>query len=112
MLDGKVISAPTVNSAIPNGQAEISGNFTQKSGADAGQQPEVRRAAAEVQGARRQTDEGPTLAADQLSAGLLAGAIGLALVLLYCLLYYRGLGLVVVASLVIAGAITYAVGAG
>ena len=54
------------------------------------------------------TEEGPTLAADQLSAGLWAGAIGLGLVLLYCLLYYRGLGLVVVASLAIAGVITFA----
>jgi preprotein translocase subunit SecD len=55
-----------------------------------------------------ETVEGPTLAADQLSAGLTAGAIGLALVLIYCLLYYRGLGIVVVFSLGIAGAITYA----
>ena len=54
------------------------------------------------------TEEGPTLAADQLSAGLLAGAIGLALVMIYCLLYYRGLGIVVVASLLVAAAVTYA----
>ena len=51
---------------------------------------------------------GPSLAGDQLSAGVLAGIIGLALVMIYCLLYYRGLGLVVVASLIVAGAITYA----
>ena len=55
------------------------------------------------------TEEGPTLAADQLSAGLWAGGAGLALVLVYCMFYYRGLGLVVVASLGIAAAITYAV---
>jgi preprotein translocase subunit SecD len=54
------------------------------------------------------SEQGPTLAADQLSAGLVAGGIGLGLVLLYCLLYYRGLGVVVLASLVIAGVITYA----
>jgi len=55
------------------------------------------------------TTEGPTLASDQLSAGLYAGGFGLLLVLIYCLLYYRGLGIVVVASLAIAGAVTYAV---
>ncbi len=50
---------------------------------------------------------GPSLAGDQLSAGLLAGLIGLLLVMLYCLIYYRGLGLVVIASLLVAGAVTY-----
>ena len=62
VLDGKVISAPTVNGVIPNGQAEISGNFTADRGAEPGQQPEVRRAAAEVHQSRWSTDEGPTLA--------------------------------------------------
>ena len=50
----------------------------------------------------------PTLGTDQLHAGLLAGGIGLALVVLYSLLYYRGLGLVTIASLALAGVITYA----
>jgi preprotein translocase subunit SecD len=108
VLDGKVISAPTVNGVIPNGQAEISGSFSQT---------EAQTLANSLKyGALPLkftvpvvTDEGPTLAADQLSAGLIAGAIGLGLVLLYCLLYYRGLGLVVVASLGIAGLVTYAV---
>ena len=108
VLDGKVISAPTVNGVIPNGQAEISGNFSQKSAQTLanslkyGALP-LRFTVPVV------TDEGPTLAADQLSAGLIAGAIGLGLVLIYCLLYYRGLGLVVMASLFIAGLVTYAV---
>ena len=44
-------------------------------------------------------------------AGITAGIIGLLLVMLYCLLYYRGLGLVVIASLLVAGATTYAHGA-
>jgi preprotein translocase subunit SecD len=48
----------------------------------------------------------PTLGKDQLNAGLLAGAIGLGLVLLYSLFFYRGLGLVSVGSLVIAGLLT------
>jgi preprotein translocase subunit SecD len=49
----------------------------------------------------------PTLGADQLQAGLLAGALGLILVLIYSILYYRGLGLITVGSLAIAGGLVY-----
>ena len=52
---------------------------------------------------------GPSLAGNQLSAGIYAGIIGLAIVMIYCLIYYRGLGLVVIASLLIAGVVTYGV---
>ena len=108
VLDGKVISAPTVNGVIPNGQAEISGNFSQQSAQTLANSLKYGALPLKFT-VPVVTDEGPTLAADQLSAGLIAGAIGLGLVLLYCLLYYRGLGLVVVASLFIAGLVTYAV---
>ncbi len=108
VLDGEVLSAPTVNEPILDGRASISGDFTQS---------EARSLANSLKygalpltfTAPVVTEEGPTLAADQLDAGLLAGAIGLALVLVYCMLYYRGLGLVVMASLFVAAAITYAV---
>jgi len=50
---------------------------------------------------------GPSLAGNQLSAGIWAGVIGLLLVMVYCLLYYRGLGGVVIASLIVAGVVTY-----
>jgi preprotein translocase subunit SecD len=108
VLDGKVISAPTVNSSIPNGQAEISGNFNQTSAQSLANSLKYGALPLKFKVPVVST-EGPTLAADQLSAGLWAGALGLLLVMIYCLLYYRGLGLVVVASLVIAGVITYAV---
>ncbi|MGH8892662.1 MAG: protein translocase subunit SecD [Actinomycetes bacterium] len=106
ILDGLVVSAPTTNAVITNGQAEISGSFTQsqadslanvlKYGAlpltfDAGEVQEI----------------SATLGSDQLTAGLVAGAIGLGLVVLYSLLYYRGLGLVTIASLAVAAVITY-----
>jgi preprotein translocase subunit SecD len=108
VLDGKVISAPTVNGVIPNGQAEISGNFSQTEAQTLANS--LKYGALPLKfSVPVVTEEGPTLASDQLSAGLMAGAIGLGLVLIYCLLYYRGLGLVVMASLFIAGAITYAV---
>ena len=108
VLDGKVISAPVVNSAIPNGQAQISGNFTQASAQALANSLKYGALPLKFT-APVVTEEGPTLAGDQLSAGLTAGAVGLLLVLIYCMIYYRGLGVVVLASLAIAAAMTYAV---
>ena len=107
VLDGKVLSAPVVNTPITNGNAEISGNFSQKSAQSLANS--LKYGALPLQFDVPVVSEiGPTLAGDQLSAGLWAGAFGLALVIVYCMFYYRGLGLVVVASLAVAGAITYA----
>jgi preprotein translocase subunit SecD len=108
VLDGQVISAPVVNSVIPNGQAQISGDFTQQEAQTLANSLKY-GALPLTFTAPSVTEEGPTLAADQLSGGLWAGAIGLLLVIVYCMLYYRGLGLVVVASLAVAGIVTYAV---
>jgi preprotein translocase subunit SecD len=108
VLDGQVISAPVVNGVIPNGQAQISGDFTQTEAQTLANSLKY-GALPLTFTAPSVTEEGPTLAADQLSGGLWAGAIGLLLVIVYCLLYYRGLGIVVVASLAVAGVLTYAV---
>ena len=107
VLDGQSISAPSVSAAIPGGQAQISGNFTQSS---ANELASVLKYGAlplafdvsEV------TNVSATLGGEQLRAGLIAGIIGLILVVGFCFLYYRGLGLVVVSSLLVAGIITYA----
>ncbi|MGH3445367.1 MAG: protein translocase subunit SecD, partial [Nocardioidaceae bacterium] len=108
VLDSKVISAPVVNEPILNGSAEISGNFTQQSAQSLA--TSLKYGALPLRFKVQQVvQQGPTLAGDQLNAGLLAGAVGLALVMLYCMLYYRGLGIVVIASLVLAGLVTYAV---
>jgi preprotein translocase subunit SecD len=107
VLDGVSISAPSVNEAIPGGRAEISGNFTQKSATELanvlkyGALP-LAFDVSEV------NNVSATLGGEQLRAGIIAGIIGLALVVGYCFLYYRGLGIVVVASLGIAGILTYA----
>ena len=106
VLDGLVYSSPQINGAITAGNAQITGNFTQ---VDATNLANVLKYGAlplafdrgEVQ------QVSPTLGSDQLHAGLLAGLIGLLAVLLYSLLYYRGLGVVSVGSLVVAGAFTY-----
>jgi len=107
VLDGQVISAPTVTQRIPGGNAQISGDFTQEEAQTLANS--LRYGALPLTfTAPVVSQEGPSLAGDQLAAGVTAGVIGLAIVLVYCLLYYRGLGIVVVASLAIAAALTYA----
>lgn len=108
VLDGVVISAPSVNEAILGGSAVISGSFT----------ADEARALAQVlkYGALPvglDVDEvqqiSPTLGNDQLQAGLIAGGFGLLLVTVYLLLYYRALGVIAVVSLVAAAVMTYLV---
>jgi preprotein translocase subunit SecD len=107
VLDGASISAPSVSTAIPGGAAQISGGFTQQTATDLsnvlkyGALP-LAFDISEV------SNVSATLGGDQLHAGIVAGIIGLILVVLFCFLYYRGLGIVVVASLAIAAVITYA----
>jgi preprotein translocase subunit SecD len=110
VLDGLVVSAPSIdNGPITGGNAQIFGppqSFTQQYATDLanvlkyGALPlKFRQSAIET--------VSPTLGRDQLNAGLLAGAIGMILVILYCLLYYRGLGLVAIFSLLVAAGLTY-----
>ncbi len=107
VLDGQAISAPSVRAAIPGGRATIEGNFTQRTATDLanvlkyGALP-LAFDVSEV------SNVSATLGADQLRAGIIAGIVGLVLVIAFCFVYYRGLGLVVVASLAIAAIITYA----
>jgi preprotein translocase subunit SecD len=109
VLDGQVISAPTMNGLITNGQAQIEGDFTQAEATSLATSLKFGALPIAFDDQSTQTEiVGPSLAGDQLRAGLIAGAFGLGLVMLYCLLYYRGLGLVVLASLVVAAAATYA----
>jgi len=106
VLDGLVESAPSVRQSIQGGNAVITGQFS----------PEEAKALANVlkYGSLPVTlavssveQVSPTLGQDQLTAGLLAGALGLLLVIIYLVIYYRALGLVAVASLLVAAAITY-----
>ncbi len=108
VLDGKVLSAPTMNGIITNGDAQISGNFTESSATSLA--TSLKYGALPISFSDDATIDqiGPSLAGNQLSAGLTAGLFGIILVMLYCLFYYRGLGLVVIASLLVAAAVTYA----
>ncbi len=109
VLDGVVLSAPQVNNAIVDGNAQISGGqpaFTQATATELANQLKY-GALPLTFNINGVTVEGPSLAGSQLEAGLLAGVVGLGLVLVYTLLYYRGLGLVVLASLIMAAAVLY-----
>ena len=106
VLDGLVVSAPRINEAIPSGNAQITGSFTQQDANDLANV--LKYGALPLAFDRGEVQQvSPTLGANQLRAGLLAGALGLLLVLLYMFLFYRGLGIVSASSLVVAGAFTY-----
>lgn len=109
VLDGQVISTPYFESVIANGTSQISGNFTEGSAKALATSLKYGALPITFDQSKMTTQViGPSLAGDQLQAGITAGIVGLLLVMLYCLLYYRGLGLVVIASLLVAGATTYA----
>ncbi|MGV9774580.1 protein translocase subunit SecD [Streptosporangium sp. NPDC003464] len=106
VLDGVVISAPVIQEPITGGRAQISGSFTQVTADELASQ--LKFGALPLKFEKSSIDEvSSTLGADQLRGGLIAGAIGLGLVLIYSMLYYRGLGIVSVLSLVVASVLTY-----
>ncbi len=107
VLDGDVITAPYVSNAIPGGRAQISGSFTQQSATELANV--LKYGALPLAFDVSSVDTvSAKLGGEQLEAGIIAGIIGLGLVVAYSLLYYRALALVVVSSLVVAFGITYA----
>jgi preprotein translocase subunit SecD len=106
VLDGLVVSAPSINEAIPSGNAQITGSFTQTEAEDLANV--LKYGALPLAFDRGEVQQvSPTLGSDQLDAGLLAGALGLILVVIFSVLYYRALGLVTVGSLAVASALVY-----
>ena len=105
-LDGRVISAPTIQGAI-SGQTTITGQFGQEEATDLANQ--LRYGALPLTFSQATAQSISTeLGAEQLQAGLIAGGIGIGLVFLYALLYYRLLGLVMIASLILSAGVVYA----
>jgi preprotein translocase subunit SecD len=102
-----VISAPVPQTALCAGNASITGSFTAASAKVLADQLKFGALPLSFSLAFRE-DISPQLGGDQLRRGLLAGAIGLLLVVAYSLFQYRALGLVTVSSLLIAAALTYA----
>ncbi|MBW4041446.1 MAG: protein translocase subunit SecD [Acidobacteria bacterium] len=108
LLDGKVIEAPTMNAAITNGKAQISGSFTDASAKQLASQ--LKFGALPVNfGVQSQQTISATLGSSQLVAGLIAGLIGLILVFVYALVQYRALASVVLASLGTSAVLTFIV---
>jgi preprotein translocase subunit SecD len=108
VLDGEVMSAPTIQSAIEGGSTEISGKFTLKEAQNLANTLKYGALPLSFDSSEAQTIS-PTLGLQSLKAGLIAGGIGLALVFVYCMFYYRLLGILTILSLALSGVIIYAV---
>jgi preprotein translocase subunit SecD len=108
VLDTQVVSAPTINSAIPGGNTQISGSFSQQQAQDLANTLKYGSLPLAFDTSNAQTISA-SLGLASLQAGLIAGGIGLLLVIVYCLFYYRALGVLTVLSLALSGVVIYAV---
>lgn len=108
VLDTQVVSAPTIQSAIVDGNTQISGNFTQQQTKDLADILKYGSLPLSFTSSDA-TTVSATLGLASLEAGLIAGSIGLALVFVYCLFYYRLLGALTIVSLALSGLMVYAV---
>jgi preprotein translocase subunit SecD len=107
VLDGRVITAPTVQ-GVTSDSAQITGSFTQESSKALADQ--LKFGALPIGFTVQSQDTiSATLGTSQLQSGLIAGLIGLILVVIYSLFQYRLLGFVTIFSLVVAAALTYVV---
>ncbi|TGD86580.1 protein translocase subunit SecD [Mycolicibacterium sp. CH28] len=110
-LDSQVVSAPQIREAIPGGRTQISGGnppFTADSAKQLANVLKYGSLPLSFESSEAETVSA-TLGLASLRAGLLAGAVGLALVLVYSLLYYRVLGLLTALSLVASGAMVFGI---
>jgi preprotein translocase subunit SecD len=110
-LDSQVVSAPQIREAIPGGRTQITGGdppFTASTARELANVLKYGSLPLSFESSEAQTVSA-TLGLTSLRAGLLAGAIGLSLVLVYSLLYYRVLGLLTALSLVASGAMVFAI---
>lgn len=108
VLDSQVVSAPQIQEPIPGGQTQITGQFTQDTARELANVLKYGSLPLSFESSEAETVSA-TLGLSSLRAGLIAGAVGLAAVLLYSLLYYRVLGLLVALSLVASGAMVFAI---
>lgn len=100
ILDNEVQSAPAVDSEIPNGDVSITGNYSLDDAKSLQTVLESGSLPVSFEYAQSQT-VGPTLGQDALKSGVVVALIGLAVVMLYLLFFYRGLGLITAAAMMI-----------
>jgi preprotein translocase subunit SecD len=109
VLDSEVVSAPQIRGAIlPGQQTSITGKFTQEEARNLAVALKYGSLPLSFQSSESETVSA-TLGLASLRAGLLAGALGLAVVFVYCLFYYRALGVLTILSLALSGLLIYAV---
>jgi preprotein translocase subunit SecD len=108
VLDSQVVSAPRIEEAIPGGRTQIHGDFSQAQARELANVLKYGSLPLSFESSEAQTVSA-TLGLTSLHAGLIAGGIGLVLVLLYSLMYYRVLGLLTALSLVASGAMVFAI---
>ena len=108
VLDGTVITAPSMNSIIPTGQAEITGNFTAATSRTLANQLSFGSLPLNFE-VESEQQISATIGTDHLTVGLWAAMIGFLLVILYLIWQYRGLAIISAGSLVVASIITYLV---
>ena len=104
VLDGTVKSAPVVNDAIRDGRTQISGKFS----ADEAKNLRTVLVSGSLPVTLEQSEArivGPTLGQDSLHKGVLAALVGLGLVALYVIIYYRGLGIITASALAVFGSL-------
>jgi preprotein translocase subunit SecD len=107
-LDSQVVSAPQIEEAIPGGNTQITGQFNAERAKELANVLKYGSLPLSFESSEAETVSA-TLGLTSLRAGLIAGAIGLALVLVYSLLYYRVLGLLTALSLIASGAMVFAI---
>ena len=107
-LDSQVVSAPQIEEAIPGGNTQITGQFNAERAKELANVLKYGSLPLSFESSEAETVSA-TLGLTSLRAGLIAGAIGLALVLAYSLLYYRVLGLLTALSLIASGAMVFAI---
>ncbi|WP_194398381.1 protein translocase subunit SecD [Microbacterium atlanticum] len=106
VLDGYVLSAPSMNGVITDGKPSITGSFTQETAKVLADQ--LKYGALPLSFTVESSNSiSATLGSQQLQIGLIAGLIGLALVALYSLIVYRALGFIIIASLAVMAVLTY-----
>ncbi|MBA3742941.1 MAG: protein translocase subunit SecD [Sporichthya sp.] len=106
VLDGVVYSSPQVNGEIPDGRAVIEGNFTSETAKDLANVLKYGALPLAFEKSTASTISA-TVGDDQLKGGLIAGAIGLVLVVAYCIYFYRALGIAALLGLIVAAAMSY-----
>lgn len=109
VLDGKVISAPSINTpSFEADRVEISGNFTEREAKELATQLKYGALPVELEQQQAQIVSA-TLGRDALHAGLIAGLVGLILVTIYMVAFYKVLGVLSIVKLAIEGALLWAV---